>query len=221
MSRIAELPASLARLLTAPTSSKDDAWAAFVAEYSRLFLSASRSVSTGTDQAMDTYAHILEQLRNDDCRRLRAYTADSQSKFTTWLVVVTRRICVDFHRSRYGRARAEDSDSSRERRSLRKQLQQLAAAPEDISFVVDESGAAPDRRVLEEELATHLQTALDTLVPSDKLLLALRYEEDLSASEIAKILHLPSQFHVYRRLNAVLGGLRGILRARGVESAAL
>lgn len=169
---------------------------------------------------MDAYAHVLEELRNDDCRRLRGYASDPRSKFTTWLVVVARRVCVDFHRSRYGRARAEESDESREHRSLRRELQQLAVGHDDMSFVVDESGVAPDARILEEELATNLCGALDTLPPGDRLLLALRHEEDLSASEIAKILHLPSQFHVYRRLNVIHGALRLVLRARGIESAA-
>lgn len=169
---------------------------------------------------MDAYAHILEQLRCDDCRRLRGYAADPRSKFTTWLVVVTRRACVDFHRSRYGRTREGDSDESRDRRSLRKQLEQLVAGPEDLALVVDETAAAPDRQLLERELTASLQAALDTLHPSDRLLLALKYEEDLSASEIAKIMILPSPFHVYRRLNNILGSLRRALRERGIMTAA-
>jgi len=167
---------------------------------------------------MDAYAHILDQLRKDDCRRLRNYAAQSQSKFTTWLVVVTRRTCVDFHRVRYGRIRAEDSGESRDRRSLRRKLQELAASPEELASVVDETSSSPDRQILDDELTQGLQCALDSLQPSDRLILALRFEEDLSAAEIAKILMLPSPFHVYRRLNTILAGMRRILRARGIET---
>jgi DNA-directed RNA polymerase specialized sigma24 family protein len=46
---------------------------------------------------MDGYAYVLEALRSDDYRRLRAYAADGRSKFSTWLVVVARRLCLDLH----------------------------------------------------------------------------------------------------------------------------
>lgn len=169
---------------------------------------------------MDAYTHVLEQLRADDYRRLRGYAAEPASKFTTWLVVVVRRACVDFHRIRYGRTRGQDSAASKERRSLRRKLEELASAPDDLASVIDESSASPDRAILDNEVATSLQCALDRLAPADRLLLALRFEEDLSASEIAKIMFFPSPFHVYRRLNTVLADMRGVLRARGIESVA-
>jgi DNA-directed RNA polymerase specialized sigma subunit len=40
------------------------------------------------------------------------------------------------------------------------------------------------------------------------LLLTLRFEDELSAAEIADILGMPSQFHVYRRLKVILAGLK-------------
>jgi RNA polymerase sigma factor (sigma-70 family) len=167
---------------------------------------------------MDAYTHVLDQLRKDDCRRLRNYAIEPESKFTTWLVVVARRACIDFHRVRYGRVRAADSLGTKDRRQLRRKLQELTAIPEDLASVVDEAAETADRMVLDEELTTSLQGALDTLIPSDRLILALRFEEDLSASEIAKILMMPSPFHVYRRLNGILSRLRAILRERGFES---
>lgn len=54
---------------------------------------------------MDRYAHVLDKLQVDDFRRLRTFVADGRGKFTTWLTVVVRRICLDHHRQRYGRVR--------------------------------------------------------------------------------------------------------------------
>jgi hypothetical protein len=50
------------------------------------------------------------------------------------------------------------------------------------------------------------------------LLLALRFEDDLSASRISRMLGLPTPFNVYRRLNVVLRQLRAGLEARGINS---
>src|SRR5258707_5460889 len=100
------LPQELAQLLNASDSpTRDAAWEAFLTTHSRLLLHTARSLNRDHDAAMDGYAYVLEALRESDYRRLRAYAADGRSKFSTWLVVVTRRICLDFHRRRYGRAR--------------------------------------------------------------------------------------------------------------------
>ena len=52
---------------------------------------------------------------------------------------------------------------------------------------------------------------LRELHPSDQLLLRLRFEEGLTAREIAPLLGLPSQFHVYRRIETVCGMVRARL----------
>src|SRR4029079_5423431 len=60
----------------------------------------------------------------------------------------------------------------------------------------------------------------DALRPSCRLLLTMRFDDGLSAAEIATILKYPSQFHVYRRINALLADLRSRLEKRGYEHAA-
>ena len=168
---------------------------------------------------MDAYAALLEAFKEDDFRRLRRYTVDPRSKFTTWLVVVARRICVDHIRARYGRLRNADSAEERERRSRRKRLEDLTSASDDVSLIVDESPGA-EAHLCEAEVSSGLQSALESLDPGDQLLLTLRFDDGLSASEIATILHFQSQFHVYRRINHLLSTLREDLRSRGIETAA-
>ena len=58
------------------------------------------------------------------------------------------------------------------------------------------------------------------LDPVDRLLVKLRYEDELAIPEIARVLELPSRFHVYRRLDRVLVQLRGALEGVGVRSSA-
>jgi DNA-directed RNA polymerase specialized sigma24 family protein len=102
----AETPGELSRLLEARGDlAHSEAWEAFVRKYSRLLMHVSRSLADGYDGAMDRYAHILEQLCRDDCKRLRKYAVQPQTEFTTWLVVVARRMCTDHQRGRYGRQR--------------------------------------------------------------------------------------------------------------------
>ena len=206
------LPVELTRLLAASdTNAQEEAWAAFVAEHSRLLLSVARSLNSDRDSAMDGYTYILEQLREDGCRRLRAF-APGRSKFTTWLVVVARRLCVDQQRSRYGRLRDNDSVAVF---AARRRLSDLVAEmdPDEIAS----KGVDSAQSLQAGELHDALEAALARLAPADRVLLKLRFEDDLSAREIAAVLRMPTLFHVYRRLDALLKELRVALRTRGVE----
>jgi RNA polymerase sigma factor (sigma-70 family) len=216
-------PVELAHLLEADASARDAAWEAFVASYSRLLLHLARTVMMTRDDAMDAYAHVLERLRCDDYRVLRGYEPDGRSKFATWLAVVTRRMCVDFYRRAYGRPRGEgDAPASRARRleldrSARRGLARLASMPIDLNLLVDDRQGAPDHRVQNDELHRALDAAINELGADDRLLIKLRFEDELAAPAIASVLSLPSVFHVYRRINAACERLRKSLMARGFE----
>lgn len=210
----------LEKLLSAADTPGDDAWADFAREYSALLLHVARSTSRGPDETMDAYAYLLDCLSENDCRRLRSYAVKPNSKFTTWLVIVARRICIDHHRIKYGRIRDSGSASERERRNSRRRLEDLAERVRDAEDVADENTVQPDHEVEVAELSGELTSALSSLPSADRLLIRLRFEDGLSAAEIAQVLRYPSQFHVYRRVNSVLASLRTSLRSRGFESAA-
>lgn len=201
------LPPELARLLDArDADARERAWADFVGIHSTLLLKVIRATARDYDAAMDVYAFILERLREEDCRRLRAYAVDARSTFATWLAVVCRRLCVDFARQRYGRG-GRSSATVDERRE-RRRLADLAAAEIDLASIADPSGATPETELDAADLRERLAQALGELEPADRLLLALRFEDGLTAERIAATLRLPSPFHVYRRLTRVLGLLR-------------
>jgi RNA polymerase sigma factor (sigma-70 family) len=210
-------PPALFRLLNAAEGAElDEAWAEFVATHTGILLHTCRTVVRDRDAAMDSYTYVLEALREDCCRRLRAYAPDPRTRFTTWLVVVARRLVLDFHRRRYGRPRSED-EARRAERATRRRLEDLVAAKLDPDQLTTSSTNSPDAALRHRELADALRSALGELHPSDRLLLALRFEDDRPVREIAGTLGLPTVFHVYRRLGAALDALRGALARRGVE----
>jgi RNA polymerase sigma factor (sigma-70 family) len=219
-----DLPRELSRLLDARTSDRaDTAWDEFVAIHSRLLLHVVRLLTNDRDAAMDAYTRVLERLRENDFHRLRAYVPDGRSRFTTWLVAVVRRLCLDWHRERFGRARPEGSTQAREAHERRRRLASLArdTGVEELGEAADAAIAemeGPDERLRMLELSAALDAALATLAPAEQVLLRLRFDDGLSAQQIARALHYPSPFHVYRRINALLAQLRATLQARGIES---
>lgn len=165
---------------------------------------------------MDAYAFALEALREDKCRRLSAYVPEPNTRFTSWLIVVVRRLVLDYLRARYGRSRSE-SRAYQDAQITRRRLEDLVGEQIDPDELISESSIDADFAVRRRELRDALRRAIDELDPSDRLILALRFEDERSVREIARIVGLPSVFHVYRRLSNALSLVRGALARRGVE----
>jgi len=214
------LPVGLHRLLEA---SRDDdreaAWDELIGEHTRLLLAVAWSFGGDRDVRMDRYAHVLEKLREDGFRRLRTFDPSRGARFSTWLTLTARHLCLDYDRARYGRRReALNPEAVEHGRKIRRQL---------LDFVVDEllletladSASSAEQELLRAERAERLRNAIDELGPRERLLLALRFEDGRSAATIAGVLGMPTPFHVYRQLNAILAQLRRRLAARGIDDA--
>jgi RNA polymerase sigma factor (sigma-70 family) len=217
---MAERPGLLARLLESHTlPAQDEAWAGLVKAHTDLLLRTARYFGGDHDAVMDRYAFILEQLRRDQFRRLRGYNPRDESTFEVWLVAVARRLCLDHHRHRYGRVKSadrEDESTALERLGRRRLVDLLGEALE-VTAIPDSARGAPDQELAANERRRALTAALDGLESSDRLLLRLLYEEELTARETARLMRLPTIFHVYRRRNQLLTILRRQLRSRGIH----
>ncbi len=173
------VPLDLEGLLGASDGqARDEAWAGFLATHTRLLLHTARSVTDSHDAAMDAYTYLVEQLRSDDYRRLRAYSPDGKSKFTTWLVVVARRLCLDHHRQRYGRAR-ESTQPRRDARALRRRIVDLVVDEVDPARTAAPEDGRPDAALESEELAAALESGVAGLTARDRVIIALRFQDDL------------------------------------------
>jgi len=213
------MPQSLARLLSTAGRGDLGAWQAFLDEHSALLMQVARSTNARHDAAMDAYAFLLEQLRDQDFRRLRVYLAQDGSRFSTWLLVVARRLCVDYHRRQYGRPQtlAERSGQASVERATRRRLVDLAADEVDLETIADTGAGTPESGLRSQQLRQALASELEALAPADRVLLAMRFEDGRSAAEIARALGFATPFHVYRRLTHLFEQLRARLQSRGID----
>ena len=208
----------LHELLAAGDSARRDAaWDHLVSAHSSLLLRVARSFGGGYDAVMDRYTHVLDQLRRDDFHRLRAYVPQDDAQFTTWLVVVVRRLCLDHGRDRFGRARTR-TDAERENLRTRRLLANLATQELDLQTFPDLATADPIERMAAANGVERLRNALERLNDHDRLLLKWRFEDNVTLREIARLMRLPTTFHAYRRIQGILKVLRRALEGSGLES---
>jgi RNA polymerase sigma factor (sigma-70 family) len=214
-------PLELGQLLQASTHTvREAAWEELIAQHTRLILAAARSFGGGSDEAMDRYAFILEKLRESDFRRLRTFRPDAGARFSTWLTLTARRLCLDHHRAVYGRPRGGAcSSESTVLQTLRRTLLDSVGAEYTVDAIADSTLISAETRAIVSERDSILREELEKLPSRDRLLLALRFEDEMPTSRIALVLGLPNQFSVYRRLNSILSQLRAGLESRGVDAA--
>jgi RNA polymerase sigma factor (sigma-70 family) len=209
------VPSELRQLLNAPDdTAREIAWSGFLESYSPLLLHMARSLGGDYDAAMDRYSFMLSRLRRDDFKKLRGYSADGRAKFSTWLTVVARRLCLDYYRERCGRSRALNGGPLM---ASRRALVNGSSCAVDVAALPDLNGADPAADVCLGEIRAALSSALRDLEPADRLLLLHWFENGRSAGEIAALLGYATPFHVYRRVRNVCDRLRRRLEQRGIR----
>lgn len=210
----------MALLEAGSAADQERAWADFVRWVTDVVLRVARSLGRDADDVMDRYTFVLDRLRADDCGRLRAYLRPGSGDFTLWLIVVVRRLCLDHYRERYGRPRRAAPGGLDPDRAGRRRLVDLVADRTDPALLAAPQHADPHEQLVQAERMRALTGALAALAPADRLLLRLRFAEELPAREIATLMRFPTLFHVYRRLDHVLRELRRALPGQGSEGGA-
>jgi RNA polymerase sigma factor (sigma-70 family) len=79
------------------------AWSRFLELYSPLLLDIARRFEREDDAVADCYLYICEELSENGFRRLLRFKPGGPARFSTWLCVVARNLCVDWHRREFGR----------------------------------------------------------------------------------------------------------------------
>jgi len=79
----------------------------------------------------------------------------------------------------------------------------------------DDLAERHDSEAQRKHLRDALARALERLAPEDRLILRMRFWEDLSVADVARGLDLP-QKPLYRRIERILNELRGHLQAAGI-----
>jgi len=73
--------------------------------------------------------------------------------------------------------------------------------------------------VRETELYAALESAIDELPPRDRLMIKLKFEDDLPMAELSRNLGYRNRFSAHRRLTEVLQALRRALERAGIRDA--
>jgi RNA polymerase sigma factor (sigma-70 family) len=81
------------------------AWESFLRVYSPVVYQSARAHTSDEDDAGDCFVHVCEQLAKNRFRRLLKFKPQGSASFTTWLRVVARNLCYDWHRRCRGRQR--------------------------------------------------------------------------------------------------------------------
>lgn len=243
------------------------AWESFLDAYSPVLYQVAVACSDDEDDAADCYLHICEQLSRNGFRRLLKFKPEGSASFTTWLRVVGRNLCYDWHRAHRGRRRpfkllqflselerrvydcrferglseeetlnhlrpafpdlgppqlheaerrVEQSLGSKQRWILSARQIHLFSLNSVLATESCPDGAAqiPDLRSNQEALFAarehhaQLKKSVASLSKDERLLLQLRFEEDLSLETIAELTGLGDAQRVHRRIRAVLEKLR-------------
>jgi RNA polymerase sigma factor (sigma-70 family) len=252
-------------------------WEEFLLLYSSILYRTVRTFTQNEDEVSDCFVFICEQLAINNFRRLLKFKLDGRASFPTWLRVVARHLCYDWHRKRYGRlrpfksiqtfsplelevyhwryerglsreatlehlratwpvvdiedlpdleSRIENSLNSRQHWLLSAWTQRRSSqtisdteenASNEMASVIDQ-GPNPEAIAIDRQQQAKLRSLVARLPPIDRLILHLRFEEDLSLEEIAGLTGLDGAQRVHRQIAAILQKLRTTSQGKNGKS---
>lgn len=253
----------LARLRS---SDAQAAWEDFLVQYGAIMYQAVRPSARDEEEVAECFVFVCGKLAEKGYRRLLRFKPEGVARFVTWLTVVVRNLCSDWHRSVLGRPRpfkflqelsAMELDvyycefgrrlsseetlrhlrttwptltentlnqieshiagllTPRQRWILSTRLAPKKATSLDVDeddekplLEIADPAPNPEAVILTEQQRIQLEHGLEALLPDERLIVRLRFEDELSLQEIAQLMGLADAQRVQRRLLAVIKILR-------------
>jgi RNA polymerase sigma factor (sigma-70 family) len=250
------------------SSKAESTWVRFLAAYSPTIMMVASRYEQDRDLVNDCFLTVCEKLCENNCHRLLQFDPARGAKFRTWLIVIVTNLCIDWHRSNYGRPRAPvavqnlpeseqlvyrykfeqnlDLDACfREVQIVFPQFQreQLSESVASIHALltprqrwglslqrgrvrfgegsthgeglklseIPEPGPQPDMKAQKAQERDDLLQAMSRLTPQQRLLLRLRFEEDLPLKVVARIAGLTDLHKARNEIQAALVELESLL----------
>jgi RNA polymerase sigma factor (sigma-70 family) len=182
--------------------SPTEAWREFLEDYAPVLQQVVHLFETETDAAADCLLFICEHLASDQFRRLRKFRSDGPASFPTWLRAVARNLCVDWHRKTRGRLR----DGAYPDRPIGEALE---------DHWLSDPHPDPEMRAASLERESSLRRMVARLPDHERLLIRLRFDQELTLDQIARLTGLKDAQTVDRRLRQILDSLRESLGESG------
>lgn len=85
-------------------SGAEQAWSEFLERYSTCIFQVALQYAPDSDGARDCYLYVCEKLCENSAGRLQQFDPARGATFQTWLTAIVNNLCIDWHRSNYGRA---------------------------------------------------------------------------------------------------------------------
>lgn len=139
------------------------AWQEFLTEYSPLLYHAAQTFTRDGEDASDCFVFLCEHLAKNGFRRLLRFNPQGTASLPTWLRVVARNLCLDWHRKVYGRTRPF------------KNVQRLSA------MEIEVYRCRYEHNLTREEALRHLQTTWPGLNERQLLEIEERLEDSLNS----------------------------------------
>ena len=142
-----------------------------VRRYDQQVLSISASYINDPNDAKDIYQEVFLRV----FKGLRKF--QFRSEFSTWLYRITTNVCLTFH------AR----NKKRPHLSLDDAMESTSDHPNTLSRTL-ESDSVTDETALRYDIAMHVDKALDSLSPKQKLVFTLKHFDGYKLREIASMM---------------------------------
>jgi len=189
----------------------EDAWTEFLHAYARIVVQVISVCERDSENRHECFVYACEQLCRNQFHRLRQFQPGGPATFSTWLRAVVRNLCIDWQRR-----------AARHRLVIDPYLGSHAAKPADVEPAGENDPAeeladpSPDPESLavkREEILT-LGSGLRFLTAQQQLALRLRFQQELTLLEIARILNLKNAQAADRFLQETIALLRRTVNPR-------